>query len=30
MAPLHVEMIFDNPTVWVDDTVVVKDGKIVV
>jgi leucyl aminopeptidase (aminopeptidase T) len=29
-APLHIDMIFDNPTVWADDEVVVKDGKIVV
>ncbi len=30
VAPLHVDMIFDNPTVWADDEVVVKDGEIVV
>ncbi len=30
VAPLHVDMIFDNPTVWADDVVVVKDGEIVI
>ncbi len=30
VAPLHVDMIFDRPTVWADEQVVVKDGKIVV
>ncbi len=28
-APLHVDMIFDDPTVWADDEIVVKNGKIV-
>ncbi|MEE9274964.1 MAG: aminopeptidase [bacterium] len=30
VAPLHVDMIFDKPTVWADDTVIVKDGEILV
>jgi leucyl aminopeptidase (aminopeptidase T) len=30
VAPLHVDMIFDRPTVWADDQIVVKDGKITV
>ena len=29
-APLHIDLIFKDPTVAVDDTVLVKDGKIVV
>ncbi len=29
-SPLHIDLIFRNPTVTVDDTVLVKDGKIVV
>ena len=28
-SPLHIDLIFRNPTVTVDDTVLVKDGKIV-
>ena len=28
-GPLHFDMVFVNPTVTVDDTVVVKDGKVV-
>ena len=30
LAPLHVDMIFDDPTVWADEQVIVQDGKIVV
>ena len=26
-TPLHVDMIYDNPTVWLDDEMVMKDGK---
>jgi leucyl aminopeptidase (aminopeptidase T) len=29
-SPLHIDLIFRNPTVTVDDTVLVKDGKVVV
>lgn len=28
-SPLHIDLIFRNPTVTVDDTVLVKDGKVV-
>ena len=28
-SPLHIDMIFRNPTVTVDNTVLVKDGKVV-
>ena len=28
-SPLHIDLIFRNPTVTVDDLVLVKDGKIV-
>jgi len=28
-SPLHIDLIFKNPTVTVDDTVLVKDGKVV-
>ncbi|OGL67987.1 MAG: hypothetical protein A3J27_04320 [Candidatus Tectomicrobia bacterium RIFCSPLOWO2_12_FULL_69_37] len=30
VAPLHVDMIFDRPTVWADGQIVVKDGQITV
>ena len=30
VAPLHVDMIFDNPTAWADERIVVQDGRIVV
>ena len=30
VVPLHIDMIFDEPTVWADDIVIVKDGKIAV
>jgi leucyl aminopeptidase (aminopeptidase T) len=29
-SPLHIDLIFRNPTVTVDDKVLVKDGKVVV
>lgn len=28
-APLHVDMIFHHPTVWMDGQIIVRDGKIV-
>jgi len=28
-APLHVDMIFHRPTVWLDERVIVRDGKII-
>lgn len=30
VAPPHVDMIFDNPTVWADDEIILKDGKILI
>ena len=30
VSPLHVDMIYDNPTVWADDKVILRDGKIVI
>lgn len=29
-APFHVDMIYDNPTVWIDGRMVMRDGKILV
>ena len=29
-APFHVDMIYDNPTVWIDGEMVMRDGKILV
>ena len=29
-VPFHVDMIYDNPTVWFDERMVMKDGKILV
>ncbi len=29
-TPLHVDMIYDNPTVWIDEKMVMKDGKLLV
>ena len=29
-APLHIDMIFDNPTVWADEQMIIQDGKILV
>lgn len=29
-APLHIDMIFDNPTAWADEQLIIEDGKIVV
>jgi len=28
VAPLHVDMIYDNPTVWADDEIILRDGQI--
>ena len=28
-SPLHIDLIFRNPTVTVDDVVLVEDGRIV-
>jgi leucyl aminopeptidase (aminopeptidase T) len=29
-TPLHVDMIYDRPTVWLDDEMVMKDGNILI
>lgn len=29
-APFHVDMIYDNPTVWIDGRMVMRDGRIFV
>jgi hypothetical protein len=29
-APLHMDMIDDNPTVWAGDEIILKEGRIVV
>ncbi len=29
-APLHVDMIYDTPTVWLDDEMVMKDGELLI